>query len=110
MLSPEMTSFENIFQFRIKERVTGTEVKRIGWGTTGMPSEVKILLRGRQSDMGHCGDGEHPFVCNVWCHANELSSEPFKGFFIKHLIDSLPKRNKCFVGDFSFVTKKKNQH
>ena len=26
---------------------------------------------------------EHPFVCNVWSHANEPFSEPFKDVFIK---------------------------
>ncbi len=40
--SPEVTSFKDIFHFRKKVKVTGTEVRWIGsWITTEMPLEVK---------------------------------------------------------------------
>ena len=32
---------------------------------------------------------EHPFVCNVWSHANDPVSEAFKNVFIKNLVDSV---------------------
>ena len=33
---------------------------------------------------------EHPFVCNVWSHANDPFSEPFKDVFIKTLLTVWP--------------------
>ena len=32
---------------------------------------------------------EHPFVCNVWFHANDLFSEPFKDVFMKNIQKSV---------------------
>ena len=40
---------------------------------------------------------EHPFVCNVWSHANDPFSEPFKEVFVKNLVDSLCWKNKFRV-------------
>ena len=42
---------------------------------------------------------EHPFVCNVWFHANDPFFEPFKDVFIKSLVDSSSWRNKFCVED-----------
>ena len=54
---------------------------------------------------------EHPFFCNVWCHANDPFSESFKDVFIKKdLVTSLTDMLKTItVKDFQRSNQKWEQ-
>ena len=44
---------------------------------------------------------KHPFVYNVWSHANDHFSDPFKEIFIRNLVDSVTDKLKTIpVEDF----------
>ena len=49
---------------------------------------------------------EHPFVCNVWSHANDPFSEPFKVVFIENIQKSVMDMLKTS----SAATKSREQH
>ena len=60
-----------------------------GWGTTGMPFEVKNSVTGEGSVTWDVVMMDHPFACKVRSLANGPFSKPFKDVLIKKLVTSV---------------------
>ena len=99
-------SFEDIFKFRGKKK-SRAEVRWIA----GLGNQECLLMSKILDWEGSVTWGivmmEHPFVYNVWSHANDTFSEPIEDIFIKkNLVDSLFWRNKFCVEDSLSVKNK----
>ena len=102
----KMTTFEVEFEFRGKEGVTRTQIRRIlDCRTTGIPFFGKKFRHGDGSVTGSVVVMQHPSVRNLWPDTMNPFSESFKDLTIVLLINCLSLRHEFLMNNNLTVEK-----